>query len=168
MNMYGKYFFLFSIFLLSFFSMNIVKYHTHIITKERPQWTNPPIVVNCYITLFPEKRLNDAIDFWENNGNELYLMSTEYIYEACKHEELEGFILIKRAKINKLDIDVLGLTSIKSEFNEIKHATIYLKNGTFYYPNLLEHELGHALGFPHIDVQGNIMNPIYDNTGLDF
>lgn len=161
----NKYFFLSIVFLISFFSSNVFKYHTSILTNEPDSWEDIPIVVNCYLSAFTEERINKSIDFWKNNKFDLYLLSHNYNFQICKYESLEGFILIKKAKIGFLDRQTLGLTKVISEYGKIKSATIYLRPGTFYFPFLLEHELGHSLGIDHIDETGNVMNPIYDLTG---
>lgn len=168
MSKLQKYLFLVSIFLISFLTANFFKYQTHILTKKIPVWNEIPIIVNCYVTLFPENRINESVDFWAKNGYNTYIMSVNPIEEVCKHENLKGFILIKKADNEDLEYSTLGFTRIKSEYGKIKSATIYLRFGTFYYPRLLEHELGHALGLPHIKIPGNIMHPIYDNTGNTF
>ena len=56
--------------------------------------------------------------------------------------------------------------SSKVCMNDQIHGFIIIKNANL--PKLLEHELGHAFGYKHLDIDGHIMNSNYDYSGYDF
>ena len=140
----------------------------HEIKGKSLVWESPPIIVNCIKSFKAEKRINESVVFWDQNGYVSYIGSTKYLKSACEQERLEGFILIKRAKKENLGPLTLAYTEIFAKYGIIDAAVIYISRGNFYYPFLLEHEIGHAFGIMHIEEDGNIMNPIYDNLGRNF
>ena len=50
----------------------------------------------------------------------------------------------------------------------MKGAEIVYSPGSFELTLINEHELGHALGFTHIEIEGHIMYPIFEKMGKDF
>ena len=130
-------------------------------------WPEPPIVVNCYGAALPEIVVVRAIEYWTLRGFPIAMYEMNPTKETCKHKYLEGFIIIRRdAKLE--NVKVLGSTLRYTQLNWMKGAVIKLRPGTYNLDLLLEHELGHALGFGHVEVEGHIMHPMYMQIGSNF
>lgn len=168
MYSFKKYFSLFIIFVVSFFSSYSIKNDFSKLTGKNNQWENPPIIVNCYPAFMPDKRLRQAIDYWESKNFKIAFYEYDPIKAICKKEFVEGFILIKIARYDELGDDTLAFTKRIAHYGIIKSSTIYMEFGTFNYPNLIEHELGHALGLEHKEIEGHIMHPFYHLMGSDY
>ena len=52
---------------------------------------------------------------------------------------------------------------VENNTNQVLWAKIYLRNMPI--ERILEHEMGHALGFLHIDKPGHIMNEVWVDGG---
>mgnify|MGYP001458960280 FL=1 len=168
MYSFKKYFALLSIFFISFSFSFLAKNQTSYLTGKEDSWKNPPIIVNCYYSLFENKRIKEAAEYWDEKGFEIAFYESKPIKSICKNEKVEGIILIKIARYDELEKNTLAFTRRYSSYGNINSATIYIEYGVFSYPNLLEHELGHALGLKHVEKEGHIMHPIYDRMGREY
>lgn len=128
-------------------------------------WGNPPIIANCFGKGLSKTKVERAIKYWDTIGEK----SLFYIHNPpdslCKNDFMEGFIIIKKKKLSR---PTLASTKRKTSFGTVVAALIYYSPGVQHMGLIHEHELGHAFGYGHADIQGHIMNPIYDNMGKNF
>jgi hypothetical protein len=110
-------------------------------TVKPYEWVSPPIIVNCY------------------NPPGTFCESKDWYY---------GFIVIRKAKIFQLSPDTLASTKRYTSLNVIKGVEIYYRPRSQDLDLINEHELGHALGFVHVEQEGHVMHPLYHKMGSDF
>jgi hypothetical protein len=131
-------------------------------------WDIPPSIVNCIDKEDMNPKLfDDAVKFWEDHGH-TFLFKVNYKDDICESEYPYGFIIIKISY--DLNFYILGQTEkiYRNSTNEIKGSIIYLN---YYYIDdglILAHEIGHALGYKHVDQIGHIMNPMRPNADYYF
>ena len=130
-------------------------------------WPEPPIVVNCYGKALPEIVVVRAIEYWNLRGFPIAMYEMNPTKETCEHEFIEGFIIIRRDPSLE-NINVLGQTARHTQLTWMRSAVIGLRPGSYNLDLLLEHELGHALGLGHVEVEGHIMNPMYMHICRNF
>ena len=131
-------------------------------------WINElPIVVNCYGKEFSELQMIRAIDYWAVRGHNIGFYEHNPPPDVCENEYLHGFIMIKKKKGGFSD-GTIASTSRRTAGAKMKSATIYYSPGSFNLDLLNEHELGHAFGFGHVDIDGHLMHPVYTKMGAKF
>jgi hypothetical protein len=130
-------------------------------------WPEPPIVLNCYGKIFPEVVVVRAIDYWTTRGFPIAMYEMNPSKETCEKEYIEGFIIISREP-NLNHENVLGQTARYTRLMWMRGAVIKLRPGGYNLDLLLEHELGHALGLGHVEIEGHIMHPMYMDIGPNF
>ena len=129
-------------------------------------WVNPPAVVDCTHGALELIRLNESVDFWRKKGFEFSFIEEDPPTEVCNSDHIYGFIIIKN---DTLEWPTIGKTeSAKDANRQIKSVLIRLNVGSANSPKLLEHELGHALGYQHKNKLGHIMHEFYDYSGYEF
>ena len=129
-------------------------------------WKEPPSVVLCSDSEYSDWSATNAVSFWKRQGIPIKKYISEKSSSFCHNNKPIGYIFIKNGNFS--DNDVLGRTKIYKDKGHIVFAEVFVDNKKINLKYLLEHELGHALGFKHIDIYGNIMNPIYQDSGFDF
>lgn len=144
------------------------KVYYETIFKKPYYWSLKPIVVNCYGEEMNEQKVLGAIKFWENNDEHIAFYEHNPPEWVCKEESIIGFILLKKAKFNQLDSNTLASTRRYTSFEEIKASVIWFAKGSQNLDLLIEHEIGHAIGYSHVNEVGNVMNPVYENIGSNF
>jgi hypothetical protein len=122
-------------------------------------WKQGPIIVNCYGEELDELYIIRAVHYWTLLGEEFSFIEQNPSDEVCKNDYLHGFIMIKK---KNLSYSVLGSTVRIVKMGNIDASVIYFDAGTFKITNVFEHELGHALGYNHVEVDGHIMHPLWD------
>ena len=131
-------------------------------TKTFPKyiWQTPPSIVNCINEAdMNPKIFDDAVKFWEDHGH-VFLFKENYKGDLCDSETPYGFIVIKISY--ELNFYTLGTTEkiFKKDLKEMKGSIINLN---YYYIDdglILTHEIGHALGYNHVNKIGHIMHPM--------
>lgn len=145
-------------------TIGMIVIYTHHANSHRPySWVSDPIAVNCYGPDLSETKIKDAFNFWVPQGDKIEFILQNPPKSLCENDSLRGFILIKK----KQDVGgkALAKTKVKVEFMKIRSATIYLEPGTYNIAWLLEHEVGHAFGYKHIEAVGHIMHPFVELQG---
>ena len=123
-----------------------------------------PVIANCYGEEFSEAQFLRAIQYWAQKGHEIAFYEHNPPESVCETESyLEGFIILKKAKPRSLSESTLAVTKRWTSFDQMKGAVIKYKPGTQNLQWINEHELGHALGYAHVEENGHIMHPQHGN-----
>ena len=137
-------------------------------TFPKYNWQTPPSIVNCiHEDDMNPKIFDDAVKFWEDHGH-TFLFKENYLGSLCDSETPYGFIVIKISY--DLNFYVLGTTQkiFNKDLNEMKGSIINLN---YYFIDdglILTHEIGHALGYNHVNKIGHIMHPMRPDADYYF
>ena len=122
-----------------------------------------------------DKEVSQAVQFW-NSKKESFIIS--YNRDNCSAEQNWGSVRIKFdnaevAEMNTEKSTAYGVTQRSHFINDmIIYSTVYLSTETEKdeLTILLTHELGHALGYGHVekDCIDHIMHPIISKMGRKF
>tara|TARA_Y100000592_G_scaffold95632_1_gene162582 strand:- start:6573 stop:7082 length:510 start_codon:yes stop_codon:yes gene_type:complete len=123
------------------------------------EWKYPPIIVNCYGKDMNELHIVQAVHYWTLKGHNVSYIEQNPTDTLCQADHIHGFIMIKK---KNLPYGTLGETRRYVYMLNIVSAVIYFDAGTYRITNVFEHEMGHALGYNHVEEEGHIMHPIWD------
>jgi len=146
-----------------------IKYTYEATTFKPYEWNSVPIIANCYGEDFNKLQMTRALDYWTMRGLIIGFYENNPPQSLCDNKTMmHGFIVLRKAKWWELDSTTLASTKRMTSGLTIVSATITYRPGSHNLDLLNEHELGHALGFAHIEEEGHIMHPIYGKMGKDF
>jgi len=135
------------------------------------RWDKDPTIIVCEYAPVSEIQVNSAIAFWEHLGHKiLYSRDTSNtkISTPCNQKKPAGFITVHLVTVGiSLPPTSLAETHfyVDNTTNQIEWATIYLRSGVK--KTVLEHEVGHALGFLHFNKINHLMNEMWEMGGWD-
>ena len=133
------------------------------------EWNTHPIIANCYGDDFSELQMTRAIHFWTTRGEWIGFYEHNPPASICDSKDMiHGFIVLRKAKWWELDGPTLASTRRMTSGFQLVSATITFRAGSQNLDLLNEHELGHALGYAHIEKEGHIMHPLYQKMGPKF
>jgi hypothetical protein len=137
--------------------------------KQEREWASPPHILVCNSSRVTKSRLNTALNFWKNLG---YTFGDVYYadkndYNCATGEPLFGQIMIDIPSSNFRFNDHLGNTKtwFSEEDKRILKVKIEILEGWSDSSRILEHEIGHALGWNDVNITGHIMNGIWSRSG---
>ena len=114
----------------------------------------------CYGEDFSEAQFIRAIHYWTIRGHQIGFYEHNPPDSICISDgHLEGFIILKKAHPHDLKSSTLAVTKRWTSFSQMKGAIISYRAGTQNLSWINEHELGHALGYAHVEEDGHIMHP---------
>jgi hypothetical protein len=128
-------------------------------------WLAVPDVIICDGAPVSLERVESAISWWTDRGYLFGDIIQKQPGETCHESGVDGFITIESAG-SGFDASYMAITHIKSNnvSGEILAARVtILFNGNR--ERLLEHEIGHALGWRHCNRRGHIMHPYMSQGG---
>ena len=125
------------------------------------------MVVVCPDSQVTPYRVGLAVDWWGIRGYGFAYVHWDNNNQICnKGTFVRGMIFIRGE--GELLPDTLAMTTRLAVAGKMQSASITLPNEHKYMPRLLEHELGHSLGFTHIEKPGHMMHPIHEHGGEKF
>lgn len=128
-----------------------------------------PEFVFCKSSGISRTRASQGISYWKRLGYPITRVRYDVEGEECYNNPRYGTVLIRLID-NTIPIhQELGVTKVyyQTDTKAIQGATIYLIGGYANRPRLIEHEIGHSLGWRHHNRYLHIMNSEYDETGND-
>ena len=131
-------------------------------------WKLTPTVIVCEYTPVTNEQITKAVDYWKDLGYRFY--RTQYKHDPlnkCQSKSPKGYIIIHMRTMGvKMEETSLAQTHffVDNDTNEIDWAIIYIKDLR---ETVLEHEIGHALGFLHFNKINHLMNQKWEMGGWD-
>jgi predicted Zn-dependent protease len=136
------------------------------------KWHQTPAVIVCELAPISEIQINSAVQFWKRLGYEFnhtqYKRTQAISQSVCNNKNPTGYIVIHLVTEGiKMEETSLAQTRfyVDNNTNEIKWAMIYMHNDVR--TTVLEHEIGHALGFLHFNQINHLMNEKWTMGGWD-
>jgi hypothetical protein len=132
-------------------------------------WARTPTVIVCEHAPVTHSQIDKAVRFWEELKYKFF--STQYKYDPlnkCNNPAPQGYIVIHLITAGvKMEETTLAQTHfyVNNDTNEIEWAIVYLRSNIR--ETVLEHELGHALGFLHFNKINHLMNEKWTQGGWD-
>ena len=133
------------------------------------KWGLTPTVIVCEHAPLTKREADKAVKFWKDLGYRFY--STQYKHDPmnkCQSENPRGYILIHMVTLGvRMEETSLAQTHffVDNATKQIDYAVIYLRPEVR--ETVLEHELGHALGFLHYNKINHLMNEKWMMGGWD-
>ena len=153
--------------LITGFALGVgIKFYYEATTFKPFDWAHPPIILNCYGKDFNRFQFERAVEYWELRGQKIGFYEHTPPASACENYWLEGMIIIRKKE--NLPQETLASTKRMTSAFQMRGAIIHYKPGSQNLDLLNEHELGHALGFTHVEEEDHIMHPLYHKMGRDF
>jgi len=128
-----------------------------------------PSFIFCKSSGISRSRASQGISYWRRLGYPI--SNIQYVNDApeCHGDVPDGTVVIRLIDNTIAIGNNLAVTKVYyyRESKKIIRADIYLISGYANRARLIEHEIGHALGWKHYNRHLHIMNSEYDNTGHD-
>ena len=132
-------------------------------------WTLMPSFIFCNETRISRARARTGISYWKRLGYPIENVRYNVSDEECMRDPMIGEVMIKLVTSDIPIHDNLAVTRVqyRTDTREIQKAVIYVIGGFSSKSRLIEHEIGHSLGWGHYRRHYHIMHPQYNLTGHD-
>lgn len=134
--------------------------------KQTGTWKFPPLVKVCKELHISQTRIQIAIAYWRNNGYEFHdVLYNQDSLECLGADYGSGIIITGGNQDLSEDLFAVTRTSVNITTGHIVKAKIFIRQKHVNRPRVLEHELGHALGWKHYPQSMHIMHPEWERGG---
>lgn len=129
-------------------------------------WTETPKIIVCKNSEVTDHRIKKAISYWKRIGYKIEYAGQESEYQ-CMIGGRDGMITVMTVNTSLQMGSNLAMTRTfkNSRTKENLKAEIYIFPHVASRPLVLEHEIGHALGWSHCNTSYHIMNREITFTG---
>ena len=116
------------------------------------EWHFTPVIEICDEAPITRELLQEGLSWWKKRGYRFGEIQEAVPNGACETGSVRGTITIHKIKFSSASTTYLHVL----ESGQINWAKIYLSEPM--HSRVIEHELGHALGWDHYDVPGHLMH----------
>jgi hypothetical protein len=154
----------YKIFVESSYIVNVSFFNRDI--EKKANWSSPPNIIICDGVKISKPRIKNAISFWERLG---YSFGDVFEFPCPFDTQYHGAIYIMEPSSGFNFVLLANTHTAYAEFvdkrREIIGAWIEIPNNNIIKQRVLEHEIGHALGFQHTSETNHIMNKEFAKGG---
>ncbi len=134
----------------------------NIMPKREGYWEEPPDVIVCNDAPYTLSRVEKSVRFWKNLNYKIGSVTKVNNFEVCidPNRKFARNKIIIKLRGQKFDESKYAVTSTYKIINseKIVGAVIQLQEYATEIDWVLEHEIGHALGWRHHNISGHLMN----------
>ena len=129
-------------------------------------WEIHPVVKVCKDLKISKSRVEKALDYWRRLGYTFEGVIYDDQSISCAGKPFFGEIVITIPD-QGFDYDKIAITrrTINEDMGMIIYSKIFLQQNKVTKERVLEHELGHALGWNHTTIRYHMMNKGWENGG---
>jgi len=133
------------------------------------RWSLMPTVLVCDHAPITEVQIKSATKFWKDLGHRFFRIQYKYDpLNKCLDKQPTGYIIVHMVT-QGIDLESRSLAEthffVNNDTNKIEWAIIYMR--TDVKETVLEHEIGHALGYLHYNKINHLMNSKWTQGGWD-
>ena len=150
----------------------IVVYETFVLgpPAQKATWKAPPRVRVCAATEIGVHRIETALKYWEMLGYDFDGVSMDHSLTCGTPRHGEIIVTLPQGEINPSHIAATRIYTEKIS-GHIAKAQVFIYPHQARKQRVLEHEIGHALGWAHHRAKFHMMHPNwieggYNHTGL--
>tara|TARA_Y100001963_G_C6757000_1_gene437434 strand:+ start:369 stop:902 length:534 start_codon:yes stop_codon:yes gene_type:complete len=133
---------------------------------KNASWRHPPEIRVCSDTKVTAFRINHAVSYWQKLGYKFGSVSVDNSINCTKAYYGEILITLPDSSFDNTKIASTRIYS-KISTDEIVKAKIFIMPKDSKKARVLEHEIGHALGWAHYNKKFHIMHSNWIMGGLD-
>ena len=132
-------------------------------------WAYTPTIVVCEYAPITDVQIQSAIAFWKNLGHRFFISQYNYDpHNKCNDPNPDRYIVIHLVA-DGIEMETSSLAEtrffVNNDTNKIEWAKIYMREDIR--ETVLEHELGHALGYLHYNKNKHLMNSKWTQGGWE-
>lgn len=132
--------------------------YTELIKSRTNEWQMNPGITVCGNTGVSSVRISKAVKYWERLGYKFDYVRVDHQINCHTPKYGEIIITLPDQEFNFEDHLASTRITISNKTKEIVKAKILIFPKSAHKERVLEHEIGHALGWPHINQPYHMMN----------
>ena len=133
---------------------------------KKANWEKPPHVRVCAATEISISRLNRALSYWEKLGYDFGVVRKDHLSTCMNPRVGEIIVTLPEVGFSSNHMASTRITTDNKTGNIVK-AKIFILPKHARKDRVIEHEIGHALGWSHYRQRYHMMHPSWQFGGFD-